>query len=199
MKIRFTITQIICLQVISFTFEKTFFLLQWVIFVWIYWHNSNSIAVVAAVVWISDTAEKQTVYTVKMLRKSLLNIGLRVSPQQHEGIHRVTAGLNPGNYGNIHRRDVSSTPATVMGDNVKIKTMDELGGPSFMTTLNWLFVKGYFQTTQQLQVSRLNGNECFCLVWCRMFCWYRFLGFHWPLFFFHLDFCTWIARPFKWL
>ncbi|KAF1382849.1 hypothetical protein PFLUV_G00148080 [Perca fluviatilis] len=88
-----------------------------------------------------------------MLRKSLLNIGLRVSPQQHEGIHRVTAGLNPGNYGNIHRRDVSSTPATVMGDNVKIKTMDELGGPSFMTTLNWLFVKGYFQTTQQLQIE----------------------------------------------
>ncbi|KAM9347319.1 LOW QUALITY PROTEIN: cytochrome P450 [Symphorus nematophorus] len=41
-----------------------------------------------------------------------------------------------------------------MGDNVKLKTIDELGGPSFLTTLNWLFVKGYFQTTQQLQIEQ---------------------------------------------
>ncbi|KAM9851361.1 cytochrome P450 isoform 3-T3 [Aulostomus maculatus] len=31
--------------------------------------------------------------------------------------------------------------------------MEELGGPSFVTTLYWLFVKGYFQTTQQMQIE----------------------------------------------
>ncbi|XP_035532538.1 cytochrome P450 [Morone saxatilis] len=82
-----------------------------------------------------------------MFRKSLLNIGLRVNRPQHEVLQRATA-----NYGDtMRRRDASS--ATVMGDNVKLKTMDDLGGPSFLTTLNWLFVKGYFQTTQQMQIE----------------------------------------------
>ncbi|XP_019108462.1 cytochrome P450 [Larimichthys crocea] len=83
-----------------------------------------------------------------MLRKSLVNIGLRVNRAQHEGIQRVTARC-----GDNRRRDASTGTATVMSDNVKLKTMEDLGGPSFMTTLNWLFVKGYFQTTQQLQIE----------------------------------------------
>lgn len=95
-----------------------------------------------------------------MLRKSLANIGLRVHRPQQEGIQRAAA-----NYGDIRRRDASSTTAaaasssaTIMGDNVKLKTMDDLGGPSFLTTLNWLFVKGYFKTTQQMQVSVRGGG-----------------------------------------
>lgn len=89
-----------------------------------------------------------------MLRKSLVNIGLRVNrPQFKHGIQRATV-----NYGNTSRRDASSTTTTstttMMGDNVKLKTMDELDGPSFLTTLHWLFVKGYFQTTQQLQIEQ---------------------------------------------
>lgn len=91
-----------------------------------------------------------------MLRKSLANIALRVHRPQQEGIQRAAAS-----YGDIRRRDASSSTAataasssaTIMGDNVKLKTMDDLGGPSFLTTLNWLFVKGYFKTTQQMQVS----------------------------------------------
>lgn len=90
-----------------------------------------------------------------MLRKSLVNIGLRVNRAQHEGIQRVTARC-----GDNRRRDASTGTATVMSDNVKLKTMDDLGGPSFMTTLNWLFVKGYFQTTQQLQVSASREGWC---------------------------------------
>uniref|UniRef100_A0A3Q0QV11 Cytochrome P450 family 27 subfamily A member 3 n=1 Tax=Amphilophus citrinellus TaxID=61819 RepID=A0A3Q0QV11_AMPCI len=46
----------------------------------------------------------------------------------------------------------TASASTVMAVN-KLKTMDDLGGPSFMTTLYWLFVKGYFQTTQQLQIE----------------------------------------------
>ncbi|XP_060909082.1 sterol 26-hydroxylase, mitochondrial [Labrus mixtus] len=81
-----------------------------------------------------------------MFGKSLLHFGLRRNRERCHGLQRVTV-----NYGDIHRRDASS--AAVMGANVKPKTMDELGGPSFMTTLNWLFVKGYFQTTQQMQIE----------------------------------------------
>lgn len=80
-----------------------------------------------------------------------MSVGLRVKCQHLKGIQRVTAGLNPANYGDYLRRQAAST-STVMGVN-KMKTMDDLGGPSFMTTLYWLFIKGYFQTTQQMQVS----------------------------------------------
>ena len=91
-----------------------------------------------------------------MLRKSLVNVGLRASrPQYKHGIQRATV-----NYGNTSHRDASSTTTTtMMGDNVKLKTMDELDGPSFLTTLHWLFVKGYFQTTQQLQVSGIRREK----------------------------------------
>ncbi|XP_038577003.1 cytochrome P450 [Micropterus salmoides] len=89
-----------------------------------------------------------------MFRRSLVNIGLRVNRQQLEGIQSVTEGLNPVKYGDVRRRDSSTTTTTsVMGDNVKLKTMDDLSGPSFMYTLYWLFVKGYLQTAQQMQIE----------------------------------------------
>ncbi|KAM6978247.1 cytochrome P450 [Tautogolabrus adspersus] len=85
-----------------------------------------------------------------MFRKSLINFGLRRNRERCHGLQRATV-----NYGDIHRRDASSAAAAaaVMGDNVKPKTMDDLGGPSFMTTINWLFIKGYFKTTQQMQIE----------------------------------------------
>lgn len=91
-----------------------------------------------------------------MFRKSLANIGLRVYRPHHGGIQRVTV-----NYRDIRRRDASSsttTTTTIMGDNARLKTIDDLSGPNIMTTLNWLFVKGYFQTTQQMQVSEKGGD-----------------------------------------
>lgn len=123
-----------------------------------------------------------------MFRKSLVNVGLRVHRPHHEGIQRVTV-----NYGDIRRRDASSTTTTttsIMADNAKLKTIDDLDGPNLMTTLNWLFVKGYFQTTQQMQVSEKGGDEeraalcpardrCVCTPSpiCRSVC----LPFIWPI------------------
>ena len=74
-----------------------------------------------------------------MLRGSLQNMGLRASRVGHA------------------RRRHASSAAAVPGHNVKLRTIDELGGPSFLTTLNWLFVKGYFKTTQQMQVRESRG------------------------------------------
>ncbi|XP_071336833.1 cytochrome P450 [Trachinotus anak] len=90
-----------------------------------------------------------------MLRKSLMTAGLRVNRQQREGIQRAAAGLRPVSYGDVypHRRAASTAATAAMGTNNKPKTMDELDGPSFTTTLYWLFVKGYFQTTQQMQIE----------------------------------------------
>ncbi|XP_047457955.1 cytochrome P450 [Mugil cephalus] len=90
-----------------------------------------------------------------MLRKSLVIPGLRVNCQQFKGIQKRTAGL--GSLTDIHRRDAASsttttTTTTSMGVN-KLKTMDDLGGPSFLTTLNWLFVKGYFPKMHQIQIE----------------------------------------------
>ncbi|XP_051814890.1 sterol 26-hydroxylase, mitochondrial isoform X1 [Acanthochromis polyacanthus] len=85
-----------------------------------------------------------------MLRKYLVNIGLGVkNRQQHEVIQKVADGLN---YGETQYRNASTSSSTLMPVN-KLKTIDDLGGPSFMTTLYWLFVKGYFQTTQQMQIE----------------------------------------------
>ena len=107
---------------------------------------------------------------VKMLRRSLRSVGLRLSRPQHEGGRGATASR-----GDVHRRDASSTgsttsTSTVMGDSVRQKTIDDLGGPSFLTTLNWLFVKGYFQTSQQLQVSGTCVCVCVCVVWFALAC-----------------------------
>lgn len=81
-----------------------------------------------------------------MLRRSLVSIGRRAQ--------------RPGETA-TRRRDAASTTTTateIMEDKTKLKTMDDLGGPTFLTTLHWLFVKGYFQTTQQMQVS-----VCVCM------------------------------------
>lgn len=105
-----------------------------------------------------------------MLRRSLLNVGSHVNRQQHTGIHSVTAGLRNG--GAEQRRDVSSstTTSTAVGTSNKQRTMDDLGGPSFMTTLNWLFIKGYFQKAQQMQVR--GWSYCFfpSELYCTMSC-----------------------------
>ncbi|KAG7220317.1 hypothetical protein INR49_010151 [Caranx melampygus] len=99
-----------------------------------------------------------TLSVATMLRKCLtMTAGLRLNRQQQTGIQRAVAaaGLN---YGETRHRDAStgttsSSNTAVMGTSNKLKTLDELGGPSFMTTLYWLFVKGYFQTTQQMQIE----------------------------------------------
>lgn len=97
-----------------------------------------------------ELSGKRAVFAVKMFRKSLVSVGLRVRRPHHQGTQSVTV-----NYGDVCRRPASSSAASaaIVGGNVKLKTIDDLGGPSFLTTLNWLFVKGYFKTTQQLQVS----------------------------------------------
>ena len=79
----------------------------------------------------------------------MLKIGLRACSQENCGIIRVSTTLN-----NVRdmRRGSSIAATTVKAGNDKQKTMDDLDGPSFMTSLYWLFGKGYFQTTQQLQV-----------------------------------------------
>ncbi|XP_071394943.1 cytochrome P450 [Centroberyx affinis] len=89
-----------------------------------------------------------------MFRNSLTNIGIRAYRQQHvNGFQPATTALKCVTLrynGDIHR-DASTT--TVMGDNSKQKTMDDLDGPSFMTSLYWLFGKGYFQTAHQMQIE----------------------------------------------
>nr|QQL94745.1 sterol 26-hydroxylase mitochondrial-like protein [Lateolabrax maculatus] len=93
----------------------------------------------------------------KMFRKPAANV--RLYRRQHEGVRRAAAGLKTGIYGDVRRRDASSSSSssssssTVMGESVKLRCMDELHGPSLLTSLRWLFVKGYFQTTQQMQIE----------------------------------------------
>ncbi|XP_075887117.1 cytochrome P450 [Nelusetta ayraudi] len=80
-----------------------------------------------------------------MLRKCLLNIGLRGQRPHRQRLLAAATGC---------RGSSSTTAATeIMEDKTKLKTMDDLGGPSLLTTLHWLFVKGYFQTTQQMQIE----------------------------------------------
>ncbi|XP_029935908.1 cytochrome P450 [Myripristis murdjan] len=88
-----------------------------------------------------------------MLRKSLINIGMRVCRQpQPNGFQSATAALNPvKSTWDQRRRDASTT--TVAEGNSKLKTMEDLNGPSFLTSLYWLFIKGYFQTTHQMQIE----------------------------------------------
>ncbi|KAF7644030.1 hypothetical protein LDENG_00229280 [Lucifuga dentata] len=87
-----------------------------------------------------------------MLRKTLVNIGQLLHRKQHaSGIRRATAALIPRNHGDIQWRDASGT--AVKGVTAKQKTMDDLPGPNFLTTLYWLFIKGYFQNTQQMQIE----------------------------------------------
>lgn len=52
-------------------------------------------------------------------------------------------------------RGAASTASTAVLENnsKQYKTMEDLDGPSFTTTLYWLFVKGYFKYAQQLQIE----------------------------------------------
>ncbi|XP_030641592.1 cytochrome P450 [Chanos chanos] len=85
---------------------------------------------------------------VSMYSKTLLRTGLLLCKQENKnGIKCVTSAWS--NVSDMHNR-ASST--TVISDH-KQKTMDDLGGPSFMTSLYWLFGKGYFKVTHQMQIE----------------------------------------------
>ncbi|XP_003962259.1 cytochrome P450 [Takifugu rubripes] len=83
-----------------------------------------------------------------MFRNRLLTVGLRASVPHREGLHRTAV-----NYAGARRRHASSAATEITEHNVRQKTMEDLGGPSFLTTLNWLFLKGYLPKTQQMQVE----------------------------------------------
>lgn len=83
-----------------------------------------------------------------MFRNRLLTVGLRASVPHREGLRRTAV-----NYAGARRRHASSAATEITDHNVRQKTMEDLGGPSFLTTLNWLFLKGYLPKTQQMQVS----------------------------------------------
>ncbi|XP_076857893.1 cytochrome P450 [Brachyhypopomus gauderio] len=89
-----------------------------------------------------------------MFCKSLLRSGLLVCKQENQG------GLKSATFAFRYvplceRRHTSSS--SVMSD--KVKTIDDLGGPSFLTSLYWLFGKGYFKVAHQMQIehSRIYG------------------------------------------
>lgn len=63
------------------------------------------------------------------------------------------------NYAGARRRHASSAATEITEHNVRQKTMEDLGGPSFLTTLNWLFLKGYLPKTQQMQVSGARARQ----------------------------------------
>ncbi|XP_068423152.1 cytochrome P450 [Clinocottus analis] len=94
-----------------------------------------------------------------MLRKTAGSVGLTATRQRREGLQRLAGpGPHHAGPGPHHAGQHAPRPASTSASPV-LKTMDQLGGPSLLTTLNWLFVKGYFQTTQQLQIehSRIYG------------------------------------------
>ncbi|XP_034042824.1 cytochrome P450 [Thalassophryne amazonica] len=82
-----------------------------------------------------------------MWRNSLLSVGLRAQ-WLSSGVSALGAQCGTA----VRRHDASAAAAATRHD-AKLKTMDDLGGPSFITTLYWLFIKGYFQITQQLQIE----------------------------------------------
>ncbi|KAG5851616.1 hypothetical protein ANANG_G00053540 [Anguilla anguilla] len=85
-----------------------------------------------------------------MFCKSFLRTTLVVGSgrlEMHAGTRRV---VSSSPYLDSRRHSSSSTMLT--GAN-KLKTMDELHGPSFMTSLYWLFGKGYFKITHQMQIE----------------------------------------------
>ncbi|AWP13487.1 putative cytochrome P450 27C1-like [Scophthalmus maximus] len=74
-----------------------------------------------------------------MWRKSVMFVSLRVNGGRHDGIRGAAAA-----------RYVSSSSSS---SSSKLKTMAELGGPNFGTTLYWMFVKGHYRTMHQLQIE----------------------------------------------
>ncbi|CAL8267515.1 unnamed protein product [Lota lota] len=84
-----------------------------------------------------------------MFASSLMNIGSRAYRQDHANrINKISFFFN---YSVHCRRGGSSTTSVV--DHNKQKTMDDLGGPSFMRTLYWLIGKGYLPLSHQMQIE----------------------------------------------
>ncbi|XP_051786291.1 LOW QUALITY PROTEIN: sterol 26-hydroxylase, mitochondrial [Erpetoichthys calabaricus] len=47
----------------------------------------------------------------------------------------------------------SAATSTVLSDRTSFKSIEELNGPSFPTSLYWFFIKGYFDKVHQLQIE----------------------------------------------
>ncbi|XP_061091106.1 sterol 26-hydroxylase, mitochondrial [Conger conger] len=88
-----------------------------------------------------------------MFSKSLLRTTLVVGSGRLEMHRGAKRGISSFPSVDI-RRHSSST--TMLNGASKLKTMDELHGPTFLTSLYWLFGKGYFQITHQMQIEHSN-------------------------------------------
>ncbi|XP_051566709.1 sterol 26-hydroxylase, mitochondrial-like [Myxocyprinus asiaticus] len=78
-----------------------------------------------------------------MVSNSLLRSGLFLCKQENSGIKYLTAVfLKAGN----------QSHSTLVGGDEQ-KTMDDLDGPHLLTSLYWLFGKGYFKRTHQMQIE----------------------------------------------
>nr|XP_015214091.1 PREDICTED: sterol 26-hydroxylase, mitochondrial [Lepisosteus oculatus] len=84
---------------------------------------------------------------VGMFCKSLVRSAYAAGRLESKPVVRKMSPLLP--YSDETRRQSSSS---VLSGN-KPKTMDELHGPTFLTSLYWLFVKGYFDKTHEMQVE----------------------------------------------
>ncbi|KAI4902571.1 hypothetical protein NFI96_010251 [Prochilodus magdalenae] len=82
-----------------------------------------------------------------MLCASLLRSGLLVWKREQQTALKCAAAL-----GTVREPRLHSTSSTVM-NGTKVRRMEDLGGPSFLTSLYWLFGKGYFQITHQMQIE----------------------------------------------
>ncbi len=78
--------------------------------------------------------------TLDMFSSSMRRTGFFLCKQDYGGIKCLTSVF------------CTRTTSKLIGGD-KQKTMDDLDGPSFLTSLYWLFGKGYFQTTHQMQVN----------------------------------------------
>ncbi|XP_007227997.3 cytochrome P450 [Astyanax mexicanus] len=65
--------------------------------------------------------------------------------------HQLALKCGPSVSASARERPRDSSSTAVNRD--KIKTMDDLGGPSFLTSLYWLFGKRYFNITHQMQID----------------------------------------------
>ncbi|XP_061923361.1 sterol 26-hydroxylase, mitochondrial isoform X2 [Entelurus aequoreus] len=83
------------------------------------------------------------------VKKSMKEGGEGVKKSMKEGGEGVKKSMKEGGEG-------VKLSALMGGEGVKLsalKSMEELQGPSFLTTLYWLFGKRYFNTTQQMQIE----------------------------------------------
>lgn len=76
-----------------------------------------------------------------MFSESLLRRGLFLCRKENGGIKCLISPF------------LSARTHSTLVDGDKQKTMDDLGGPSFLTSLYWLFGKGYFPKTHQMQIE----------------------------------------------